>query len=70
VIAVTRRLLDCAREDGLIQQVDTSALSLVLGGLGAFFSRPNIIPQISVAPKEAADSITNIIIRGLELGDT
>ena len=66
VIAITQKLLDRALEQGLIQPVDTSALALVLGGLGGYFSRPQIIPLIAATPKQAADSITEIILRGLE----
>ncbi len=65
VVAVTRRLLEQALEEGRIQPVDTCALALVLGGLGSYFSRPQVIPRIRVPPKEAADSIMEIILRGL-----
>ena len=66
VVAVTQRLLEQALEEGRIQPVDTRALALVLGGLGSYFSRPQVIPRIRVPPKEAADSIMEIILRGLE----
>jgi AcrR family transcriptional regulator len=66
IIAVTRRLLDLAVDDGLIQPVDTVALSLVLGGLGSYFSRPEIIPLIRESPKATADAIIDVILRGLD----
>jgi len=66
VIAVTQGLLDRALERGQIEPVDTAALALVLGGLGAWFSRPEVIPQLASTPKQAADAITDILVRGLE----
>ena len=68
VIAITQRLLERALEEDLIQPVDTGALALVLGGLGGFFSRPEIIPLISGSPKQTSDAIMEIILRGLERG--
>ncbi|MEM7412768.1 MAG: TetR/AcrR family transcriptional regulator [Myxococcota bacterium] len=66
VIAVTRTLLDRAIEAGQIQPVDTGALALVLGGLGGFFARPQVIPLIAGSPQHTADAILEILIRGLE----
>jgi len=65
VIAVTQRLLERARDEGLIQPVDTTALALVLGGLGGFFSRPSVIPRLEASPKDASDAIMAILLRGL-----
>jgi AcrR family transcriptional regulator len=66
IIAVTEKLLDRAVEKKLIEPVDTSALSLILGGLGSYFSRPQVIPMIDASPKDTADGIMEIILRGLE----
>lgn len=68
VIAVTRQLLDRARGEGRIRPVDTGALALVLGGLGAFFSRPAVIPKLEGSPKQTSDAIMEILLRGLERG--
>jgi AcrR family transcriptional regulator len=65
IIAVTRKLLDRAVEEGAIGEVDTVALSLVLGGLGAFFSRPEILPLVRASPKRTADGIIDVILAGL-----
>jgi AcrR family transcriptional regulator len=65
VIAVTRDLLERAREQGRIAAIDTGALALVLGGLGAFFARPQIIPLLQESPKATADAILAIMLRGL-----
>jgi AcrR family transcriptional regulator len=66
VVAVTRRLLDRAVDEGAIARLDTGALALVLGGLGAFFSRPEIIPRIQASPKATADAIMDLVLGGLE----
>lgn len=68
VIAVTRRLLERARAEGRIPDVDPEALAMVLGGLGGFFSRPEILPRIAASPKQTADAILEIVLRGLESG--
>ena len=57
IIAVTEKLLDRAVQEGLIESVDTGALSLILGGLGSYFSRPQVIPRIEASPKATADAI-------------
>ncbi|MGH0033056.1 MAG: TetR/AcrR family transcriptional regulator [Myxococcota bacterium] len=66
IIAVTGKLLDRAVDEGLIDPVDTGALSLILGGLGSYFSRPQVIPLIRESPKSTADAIMDIILRGLD----
>jgi AcrR family transcriptional regulator len=65
LFAVTRTLLDLAVERGDIPDVDTAAVSRVLAGLGGFFSRPNIIPTLRSSPKEAADGVVDLVLRGL-----
>jgi AcrR family transcriptional regulator len=65
LFAVTRTLLDLAVERGDIPDVDTAAVSRVLAGLGEFFSRPDIIPTLRSSPKEAADGVVDLVLRGL-----
>jgi len=66
IMAVTRSLLDRAVEESQIPPVDTAALAHVLGGLGRELSRPEVIPLIEASPKQAADTIVEIVLRGLE----
>ena len=66
VMAVTRSLLDRAVAEGQIQSVDTAAMAHLLGGLGREFARPDVIPLIAETPKRTADTLTDIILRGLE----
>lgn len=63
---VTRTLLDLAVERGTIANVDTAAVARVLAGLGLFFSRPAIIPTLRSSPKEAADQVVELVLRGLQ----
>lgn len=62
VVAVARSLLERAIAEGEVARVDAGALARVLGGLGREFARPG---AASGTPKETADAITDIILRGL-----
>jgi len=68
VIAVTQSLLDRAVAEGQIPPVDTAAMAHVLGGLGREFARPELADVAAASPKETADAISEIILRGLEHG--
>ena len=65
VMAVTRNLLDRALDAGEIRKVDTSAVAHVLGGLGRELSRPAVAEVSARSPKQSADEITDVILRGL-----
>ncbi|HET6950727.1 MAG TPA: hypothetical protein VFI47_10140 [Acidimicrobiales bacterium] len=63
---VTRTLLDLAVEHGdVTADVDTAAVARVLGGLGRFFARPQVIPTLRSSPKEAADEVVALVLAGL-----
>lgn len=65
VIAVVKSLLDSAIADKQIAPVDTAAVAHVLGRLGREFSRPELIEVVAATPKQTADAITDVILRGL-----
>ncbi len=65
VIAVARSLLDRAVAERQIEPVDTAAVARVLGSLGREFSRPEVMPAIAGSPKDTADALAEIILRGL-----
>ena len=65
VMAVTRHLLDRAVAEGEIEPVDTASLAYVLGRLGRVFSRPEQAELAAAPPKETADAIADILLRGL-----
>ena len=66
LIAVTQSLLDRAVAEGKIAPVDTASVAHMLGGLGREFSRPEVAEVAQASPKETADAITDLILRGLE----
>lgn len=65
LVAVTRCLLDLAVEAGDIPVVDTGAIARVMAGLGRDFTRPEVISTLGSSPKDAADAVVDIILRGL-----
>jgi len=62
---ITRTLLDLAVERGDIGDVDTAAVARVLAGLGSAFARPDVISTLRDSPKDAADAVVDVILRGL-----
>ena len=66
VMAVTQSLLDRAVADRQIAPVDTAAVAHVLGGLGREFSRSEVAEVAMGTPKQTADAVAQIILRGLE----
>jgi hypothetical protein len=65
LVAVTRELLDLAVERGDIVEVDTAAVARVIAGLGRDLARPGVISTLDSSPKEAADTIVDIVLLGL-----
>lgn len=65
VVAVVKSLLDRAVASGGIRAVDTGALAHVLGGVGREFGRVEVRGIVADSPRETADAIVEIVIRGL-----
>lgn len=65
LVAVARCLLDLAVERGDIPAVDTAALSQVLGGVARMLSQPEVMPTLHTTPRQAADELVEIVLRGL-----
>ncbi|HIG01668.1 MAG TPA: TetR/AcrR family transcriptional regulator [Myxococcales bacterium] len=63
---IVQSLLDRAVEQGDIAPLDTAAVAHVLAGLGQEFSRSSVHPVIEKTPKQTADDLTEIILRGLK----
>jgi pyrroline-5-carboxylate reductase len=66
LVTVTESLLDLAVEQGEIADVDTAAVAQVMAGLGVMLSRAEVLPTLRTSPKEAADAVLEIILRGLQ----
>lgn len=63
---VTRTLLDLAAERGdVAADIDTAAVARVLAGLGRLFTRPAVMSTLRADPKEAADQVVDLVLRGL-----
>jgi AcrR family transcriptional regulator len=66
VVAIAECLLRRAIEEGELAPLDAPALAHVLGGLGREFARPDVAQRVvSRTPKETADALTALILRGL-----
>ena len=65
LVAVARELLDLAVKRGEISSVDTNAVARVVASLGQDFSLPHVIGTLSGSPKDAANHVVDIILRGL-----
>lgn len=65
LVAVTRCLLDLAVERADIAPIDTGAAARVMAGLGRDMSRPEVIPTLQASPKQAADSMLEIMLLGM-----
>lgn len=65
LVAITRSLLDLAVEQGEIVDVDTAAVARVIAGLGRDFARPDVISTLASTPKEAADTVVDLVLAGL-----
>lgn len=66
LVEVTRCLLDLAVEQGDVADVDTGAVARVIAGLGRDFARPEVLPMLRSSPKEAADAMVALVLRGLD----
>jgi AcrR family transcriptional regulator len=65
--AVTKGLLDEALSRGDIAAIDTAAVARVLSRLGADFAKPDVLGTVqSLSPKDAADLIVDLVLRGLQ----
>lgn len=67
--AVTKGLLDAAVRTGDIAPIDTAAVARALSRLGADFARPEVLGTIHSSPKDAADLMAGLVVRGLERRD-
>ena len=65
IIAVARCLLDMALEQGDIDVVDTAAIARVVAGVGRDFARAEVLATLQSPPKDAADTVVDVILRGL-----
>lgn len=65
LVDVTRRLLDLAVEQGDIDDLDTAAVARVMASLGRDFAQFDVFTTLRSTPKEAADAVLDLLLRGL-----
>jgi hypothetical protein len=70
LLAVTKGLLDAAVTRGDIAPIDTAAVARALSRLGADFARPEVLGTIHSSPKDAADLVVDLVLRGLERSES
>ena len=63
----TKKLLDDAIQKKEIQNIDTKAFSILLGGIGREFLKEKNRDSINSSPEDSANSITGIILNGIKL---
>ena len=63
----TKKLLDDAIQKKEIQNIDTKAFSILLGGIGREFLKEKNRDSINLSPEDSANSITSIILNGIKL---
>lgn len=68
LVAVTRCLLDLAVEQGDTAAIDTGAAARVMASLARLLSLPEVMPTLRSTPKQAADSLVEIMLRGMRTG--
>lgn len=65
LVDVTTALLDRAVEDGSISPIDTAAIARVIANVGADFGDPHVLASLRTTPQEAADTVVDVVLRGL-----
>ena len=65
----TQKLLNDAIKMNEIENIDTKAFSILLGGIGREFLKEKNRYLINTSPEECANSITSIILNGIKLKD-
>ncbi len=67
ITAYTKELLDTAIIQKEIKDIDTQAFALLLGGIGRDFAKDSNIKKLISSPEQSANSITEIILNGINL---
>jgi|TARA_B110000914_G_scaffold226508_1_gene252368 AcrR family transcriptional regulator len=67
ITSFTKQLLDEAVSKKEIENIDTQAFALLLGGIGRDFAKDINIKKLSDSPEKSANSITEIILDGIKL---
>ena len=62
-----KNLLDEARIQNEIKEIDTQATALLLGGLGRYFQSKKLLKDLYQTPEKTSNFLTKIIIDGIKM---
>ncbi|MEZ5166850.1 MAG: TetR/AcrR family transcriptional regulator [Acidimicrobiales bacterium] len=65
LVAVTTALLDLAVDTGEMPAVDTPVVARAMADVADVFIRPEVIDTLPGTPKQAADLVVDLLLRGL-----
>ena len=67
ITMVIKNLLDEAKTDNEIKDIDTQATALLLGGLGRYFLSKKHLKDFKQTPEETTNFLTEILINGIKM---
>ena len=62
-----KNLLDEARNQNEIKEIDTQATAFLLGGLGRYFQSKKLLKDLHQTPEKTSNFLTKIIIDGIKM---
>jgi len=69
ITAFIKSLLDDAKSNNEIQDIDTQATAMLLGGLGRYFQAKTLLKDLKQTPEQTSNFFTQVIINGIKLGN-
>jgi AcrR family transcriptional regulator len=67
ITAFIKSLLDAAKSNNEIQDIDTQATAMLLGGLGRYFQAKKSLKDLKQTPEQTSNFFTQVIINGIKL---
>ena len=67
ITMIIKNLLDEAKTDNEIKDIDTQATALLLGGLGRYFLSKKHLKDLNQTPEETSNFLTEILINGIKM---
>ena len=62
-----KSLLDEAKSQKEIKDIDTQAIAILLGGLGRYFQAKKLLKDLKQTPEQTSNFLTAIILNGIKL---
>ena len=69
ITAFIKSLLDDAKSNNEIKDIDTQATAMLLGGLGRYFQAKTLLKDLKQTPEQTSNFFTQVIINGIKLGN-